>query len=138
MRCRCTCPGATVWMTGRTTADRLAVAYALAERLLTEGRRVEVLDRFGDLAGDVRRTGLLAEVLARNGVVVIVPCAERSAPAVRTRHEASGTRYVEVSVGGQQSPRDSVAAVWGLLTGALPTTEPATSAADRGPAHEHC
>ncbi|MBD0843783.1 hypothetical protein [Streptomyces sp. TRM68416] len=103
-------------MTGRPTADRLAAAYALAERLQAERRRVEVLDRYDDLCADPGRLGLVAEVLARNGVVVIVPCAAESAPAVRSRHAASGTRYLEVSVTGRTSPEESAAAVHGLLT----------------------
>jgi adenylylsulfate kinase len=113
---RCTCPGATVWVTGACTADRLAAAYALAERLTAEGRRVEVLDRYDDLEGDPRRTGLLAEVLARNGIVAIVPCTTRGVTAVRDRHAASGTRYVEIDVdepAGQEYP---VATMYGLVT----------------------
>jgi adenylylsulfate kinase len=115
--CRCTCSGATVWVTGPSTADRLATAYALAERLAAEQRRVEVLDRYDDLRTDTGRTGLLAEVLARNGVVAIVPCAPQSVTAVRDRHAASGTRYVEVSVTARDSPHDTAATMHGLLAG---------------------
>ncbi|MGW0762847.1 hypothetical protein ACWD1Y_41355 [Streptomyces sp. NPDC002814] len=119
-------------MTGRTTADRRAAAYALAERLLAERRRVEVLDRFHDPAMDAERMGLMAEVLARNGVVAIVPCAPEGLAAVRVRHEASGTRYVEMCVAGRDSPEDSAAAVHSLLVGrsrrstlsAAPTAHP--------------
>jgi adenylylsulfate kinase len=102
-------------VTGRATADRRAAAYALAERLLAERRRVEVLDRFHGPAVDAERTGLTAEVLARNGVVAIVPCAPEGLAAVRARHEASGTRYVEVCVAGRDSPEDSASAVHSLL-----------------------
>ncbi|MEV0634004.1 hypothetical protein AB0I77_03315 [Streptomyces sp. NPDC050619] len=116
-RYRCTCPGATVWVTGPPLADRLAAAYALADRLAAERRRVEVLDRFDGPGTNAERAGLLAEVLARNGVVAIVPCAAEAVAAVRARHEASGTRYVEVCVAGRESPQDSVAAVQGLLAG---------------------
>ncbi|MFF3502372.1 hypothetical protein [Streptomyces sp. NPDC003247] len=104
-------------MTGPSTADRLAAAYALAERLTAEWRRVEVLDRYDDLGADTRRTGLLAEVLARNGVVAIVPCAPRSVAAVRDRHAASGTRYVEVRVDERDTPERTAAAMHGLLAG---------------------
>lgn len=114
-RCRCSCPGATVWVTGRPLADRLAAAYALAERLLAQARRVTVLDRYDDLRADAARLGLVAEVLARNGLVVIVPCAAEGFAAVRSRHEASGTRYVEVSVTGRKSPEESASAVLGRL-----------------------
>lgn len=117
VKCRCTCPGATVWVTGEPAADRRAAAYALAERLLTEHRRVEVLDRFHGPAMDAEHTGLIAEVLARNGIVAIVPCSPEGIAAVRARHEASGTRYVEVCVAGRDSPQDSAAAVHSLLVG---------------------
>ncbi|MFE6287215.1 adenylyl-sulfate kinase [Streptomyces sp. NPDC057877] len=117
VRCRCTCPGATVWVTGDCAADRLAAAYALAERLHAERRRVEVLDRFDDLGTDARRVGLIAEVLARNGVVAVVPCAPRTMAAVRARHAASDTRYLEVCVDGRRSPQESALAVHGRLAG---------------------
>ncbi|QOV33979.1 hypothetical protein IM697_27860 [Streptomyces ferrugineus] len=104
-------------MTGPSTADRLAAAYTLAERLTAERHRVEVLDRFHDLGADTWRTGLLAEVLARNGVVVIVPCAAQSVTAVRDRHAASGTRYMEVTVAERDSPHSAAAAMHCLLTG---------------------
>ncbi|MEV8546559.1 hypothetical protein [Streptomyces sp. NPDC051572] len=104
-------------MTGQRPADRLAAAYALADRLLAEQRRVEVLDRFGGLGTDLERTGVMAEVLARNGVVAIVPCAAESVAAVRTRHEASGTRYIEVSAVGREGLADSATAVQRLLVG---------------------
>jgi adenylylsulfate kinase len=108
-----------VWLTGAPTADRRSAAYALAERLQAEQRRVEVLDRLDGPFADAGRVGLMAEVLARNGVVVIVPCAAESVAAVRERHQASGTRYLEVQVpvAGQRSPEASTAAVHGLLVG---------------------
>jgi adenylylsulfate kinase len=106
-----------VWLTGAPTADRRSAAYALAERLRAEQRRVEVLDRLDGPFADAGRVGLMAEVLARNGVVVIIPCAAESVAAVRERHQASGTRYIEVPVAGQRSPEASTAAVHGLLVG---------------------
>lgn len=114
---RCSCPGATVWLTGPSAADRLAVASLLAERLLEERRRVEVLDRFDDLGGDARGLGVMTEVLARNGVVAIVPCAGGDATSVRARHEASHTHYVEVSTAGQDGPEQTAVAVYELLVG---------------------
>ncbi|MEU9736675.1 hypothetical protein [Streptomyces sp. NPDC048002] len=102
-------------MTGLPLADRLAAAYALAERLTARDRRVTVLDRYDDLRADVARLGLVAEVLARNGVIVVVPCAEEGSAAVRIRHEASGTRYLEVSVTGRKSPEESASDVIGRL-----------------------
>ncbi|MGW5422622.1 adenylyl-sulfate kinase [Streptomyces sp. NPDC003943] len=112
----CTCwPGATVWLTGLPSSGKTTIAHAMAERMRAGGRRVEVLD--GDeiratlSAGlgfsredrntHVQRIGLVAEVLARNGVLVLVPVIAPYADqreAVRKRHEASDTPYLEVHV----------------------------------------
>jgi adenylylsulfate kinase len=108
-------PGATVWLTGLPSAGKTTIATALAERLRRESHRVEILD--GDVirsflsAGlgfsredrhtNVQRIGLVAEVLARNGVIVLVPVIAPyadSREAVRVRHEKSGTPYLEVHV----------------------------------------
>jgi adenylylsulfate kinase len=112
----CTCrPGATVWLTGLPSAGKTTIATALARRLRRDRRRVEVLDgdeirRFlsaglgfsrADRHLNVQRIGLVAEVLARNGVMVLVPVIAPyadSRDSVRRRHEKSGTRYLEVHV----------------------------------------
>ncbi|MFJ4682871.1 adenylyl-sulfate kinase [Streptomyces sp. NPDC091377] len=107
--------GATVWLTGLPSAGKTTIAYQLAGRLTAEGRRVEVLD--GDeirefiSAGlgfsredrdtNVRRIGYLAELLARNGVLALVPVIApyaASRDAVRGRHQHSATAYLEVHV----------------------------------------
>ncbi|MFF8640858.1 adenylyl-sulfate kinase [Streptomyces sp. NPDC015345] len=107
--------GATVWLTGLPSAGKTTIAYELAGRLREEGRRVEVLD--GDeireflSAGlgfsredrhtNVQRIGYVAELLARNGVLALVPVIAPfadSREAVRKRHQANGTAYVEVHV----------------------------------------
>lgn len=116
VQCRCTCAGATVWVTGRSLADRRAAAYAMAERLAAEGRRVQVLDRFDGSGARSERTGMTAAVLARNGIVAIVPCATEGAVTVRARHEASGIRYVEMSVTGKDAPQESAAMLKKLFT----------------------
>jgi adenylylsulfate kinase len=107
--------GATIWLTGLPSAGKTTIAYALAERLRAEGRRVEVLDGdeireflsaglgFGreDRDTNVRRIGFVAELLASNGVQVLVPVIAPyadSREAVRKRHQAEGTPYVEVHV----------------------------------------
>ncbi|WP_405951122.1 adenylyl-sulfate kinase [Streptomyces prunicolor] len=107
--------GATVWLTGLPSAGKTTIAQHLGERLRAEGHRVEVLDgdevrRFlsaglgfsrEDRNTNVQRIGLVSEVLARNGVLslvpVIAPYAD-SREAVRKRHEASATPYIEVHV----------------------------------------
>ncbi|NUS11912.1 MAG: adenylyl-sulfate kinase [Streptomyces sp.] len=107
--------GATVWLTGLPSAGKTTIARALAERLRAAGRRVEVLD--GDeireflSAGlgftredrhtNVQRIGFVAELLAAHGVLVLVPVIAPyadSREAVRKRHQAKGTGYVEVHV----------------------------------------
>ncbi|MFE0101898.1 adenylyl-sulfate kinase [Streptomyces sp. NPDC059009] len=107
--------GATVWLTGLPSAGKTTIAYELAGTLRAGGHRVEVLD--GDeireflSAGlgfsredrhtNVQRIGFVAELLARNGVLALVPVIAPfadSREAVRKRHQANGTAYVEVHV----------------------------------------
>ncbi|MCM2422266.1 adenylyl-sulfate kinase [Streptomyces sp. RKAG293] len=107
--------GATVWLTGLPSAGKTTVAFALADRLRDAGHRVEVLD--GDeireflSAGlgftredrhtNVQRIGFVAELLASNGVKVLVPVIAPyadSREAVRGRHQKQGTPYLEVHV----------------------------------------
>jgi adenylylsulfate kinase len=107
--------GATVWLTGLPSAGKTTIAYELAGRLREEGHRVEVLDgdeireflssglgfSRADRDTNVRRIGFLAELLSRNGVKALVPVIAPyadSREAVRGRHEAGGTAYLEVHV----------------------------------------
>jgi len=107
--------GATVWLTGLPSAGKTTIAKAAAAALSADGCRVEVLD--GDVvrrslspglgysraerAENVQRIGFVAEVLARNGVLVLAAVVSPHSDAramVRARHAASGTPYYEVHV----------------------------------------
>ncbi len=107
--------GATLWLTGLSGAGKTTIADAVAQRLRVGGRRVEVLDgdelRRGLSAGlgfsredrdtHVRRVGFVAELLARHGVIVLVPVIAPYASTrddVRAAHDARGTGYLEVHV----------------------------------------
>ena len=105
--------GATLWFTGLPSSGKTTLAHALAKRLTKAGHeRVEVLD--GDVAREhltrglgfsredrdenVRRIGWVAELLSRNGVIVL--CAVISPyravrDELRVRHQG---RFVEVYV----------------------------------------
>jgi adenylyl-sulfate kinase len=78
--------GLTVWFTGLSGAGKSTIANALAAELRARGRRVEILD--GDVVREnlskglgfskedrdinIRRIGFVAELLTRNGVIVLV------------------------------------------------------------------
>jgi adenylylsulfate kinase len=80
------CRGLTIWLTGLPCSGKSTVARQLARRLLERGRKVEVLD--GDIIRqnlshglgftsedrdrNIRRVAFVAQLLARNGVIVIV------------------------------------------------------------------
>ncbi|WP_248003169.1 adenylyl-sulfate kinase [Streptomyces sp. RLB1-33] len=100
--------GATVWLTGLPSAGKTTIARILGTRLKTEGHRVEVLDgdeirRFlsaglgfsrEDRNTNVQRIGLVAEVLARNGVLAVVPVI---APYADSRDARSRSRRSPVT-----------------------------------------
>ena len=108
-------PGATVWLTGLPSAGKSTIARALADRLRAEGHRVELLDgdelrthltadlgfSRSDRDTNVQRVGFVARLLARNGIIVLVPVIAPYAAArakVRSEHDADGTTFVEVHV----------------------------------------
>lgn len=104
----------TVWLTGLPSSGKSTIASAVADRIRPV-RATEILDgdvirreffpELGyskdDRVENVRRIGGMAAMLARNGVVVIVPVIApyRSArEAVRRQHQDSGLGFVEVFV----------------------------------------
>ena len=108
-------PGVTIWLTGLSGAGKSTIAYALADELRGRGRRVEVLDgdelreafspglgfSRADRDAHVGRVGYLARMLAKHGVVALVPVIapyEQTRAAVRAGHESDGTTYLEVHV----------------------------------------
>lgn len=107
--------GATVWFTGLPSAGKSTVARALADELTRRGRAVEVLDgdeirrhlsaglgfSRQDRDANVARIGFVARLLARHGVLVLVPVIAPYAAAreeARKLHEADGGRFLEVYV----------------------------------------
>ncbi|MET9914676.1 adenylyl-sulfate kinase [Streptomyces sp. NPDC006476] len=104
-----------MWLTGLPSAGKSTIAAEVAARLQSEGRRVEILDgdavRTALSAGlgfsredrdtHVRRVGMVAEVLARNGVIVLVPVIapyRSSRETNRLRHDLARVPYVEIHV----------------------------------------
>jgi adenylylsulfate kinase len=103
--------GLTVWLTGLSGAGKTTIANAVCAELLAHGFRVESLD--GDvvrknLCGDlgyskedrnenIRRIGFVAELLTRNGTIVLVSAIS---PYRQLREEirAKITDYLEVYV----------------------------------------
>lgn len=107
--------GATVWLTGLSGAGKTSIAEALIGLLRAAGREVEMLDgdelRRGLSAGlgfsredrdiHVRRVGFVAELLARHGVITLVPVIApytATRDEVRAQHDAHGTKYLEVHI----------------------------------------
>lgn len=110
-----TTQGATVWLTGLSGAGKSTIANGVAQRLAADGRAVEVLDgdelraalspglgfTRADRDAHVGRVGYLARMLARHGVIALVPViAPYAGPraAIRAAHQSEGTAYVEVHV----------------------------------------
>ena len=107
--------GATVWLTGLPSSGKSTIAHGCEPELRARGLRVEVLDGDAvrphlaaargfsreDRAVNIRRIGWVAELLARNGVLVLVSAIAPFRDVrdqVRAAHEANGTAYQEVHV----------------------------------------
>lgn len=104
--------GFTLWFTGMSGAGKSTLAAAIRDLLVSAGHRVEVLDgdqvrmhlseglgfSKADRDTNVRRVGLIARLLARNGVVVITAMISPyrdTRDEVRRSHEAP---FIEVFV----------------------------------------
>jgi ATP sulfurylase/adenylyl-sulfate kinase len=103
--------GVTIWLTGLSGAGKSTVSTPLAAELERRGRRVEILD--GDAVREnlskgltfskedrhtnIRRIGYVAELLTRNGVVVITAAISPYA-AIRDEVRARIGDFVEVHV----------------------------------------
>lgn len=91
----CAC-GVTVWLTGSPGDGAMPLAQALADLLRGAGYQVAVLE-----AKEPRRAGLTAEVLARNGWLVLVACTpdhRQDCDTARQRHATSGTQFLDIRV----------------------------------------
>lgn len=103
--------GFTVWLTGLSSAGKSTLARHVADRLRQAGYKVESLD--GDIVRqrlcrdlgfskedrdeNIRRIGFVAELLSRNGVVVIVS-AISPYRAVREEMRRQIPNFVEIYV----------------------------------------
>ena len=107
--------GATVWLTGLPSSGKSTIAHGCEPELQARGLRVEVLDgdavrphlaaargySRADRAINIRRIGWVAELLARNGVLVLVSAIAPFRDVrgqVRDAHAQNGTPYLEVHV----------------------------------------
>ena len=105
--------GTTLWLTGLPSAGKTTLALALARVLRERGADAEVLDgdevrthlsaglgfSRQDRETQVTRIGYVAELLARHGVIVIVPVIapyQDARDKVRAHHESHGTPILQV------------------------------------------
>lgn len=104
-------PGMTLWFTGLSGAGKTTISKAVEQELREQGYKVEVLD--GDIVREnltkglgfskadrdenIRRIGFVAQLLTRNGVIVIVSAIS---PYREIRDEVRGKigNFVEVFV----------------------------------------
>lgn len=103
--------GFTLWLTGMSGAGKSTISDQLMERFRAAGAKVELLD--GDVVRtnlsqglgfsredrdiNIRRIGFVAELLSRNGVIVVVAAIS---PYRETREEVKGkiANFLEVFV----------------------------------------
>ena len=103
--------GVVVWFTGFSGAGKSTIAEALTEKLRFEGYQLEVLDgdeirenltkdlgfSKEDRDTNIRRIGFVAKLLARNGVIVLIPVISPYR-AIREEMRANIDNFLEVFV----------------------------------------
>lgn len=103
--------GVAVWFTGFSGAGKSTIAEALTKKLISAGYQLEVLDgdeirenltkdlgfSKEDRDTNIRRIGFVAKLLARNGVIVLVP-AISPYRAIREEMREQISNFVEVFV----------------------------------------
>ena len=103
--------GVAVWFTGFSGAGKSTIAEALTKKLKSEGYQLEVLDgdeirenltkdlgfSKEDRDTNIRRIGFVAKVLARNGIIVLVPVISPYR-AIREEMRANIDNFLEVFV----------------------------------------
>ena len=103
--------GVAVWFTGYSGAGKSTIANALTKELIAKGFNIEVLDgdeirenltkglgfSKEDRDTNIRRIGFVAKLLARNGVIVLVPVISPYR-AIREEMRAQIDDFVEVFV----------------------------------------
>jgi len=104
--------GAVIWLTGLPSAGKSTIAKVMERRLFDRGRGVILLDgdtlRAGlngdlgftpeDRSENVRRTGEVAALLARNGMIALVALVSPSASDRKAVRESAGQHFHEVFV----------------------------------------
>jgi adenylylsulfate kinase len=103
--------GVVVWFTGFSGAGKSTIAEALTDKLRSQGYQLEVLDgdeirenltkdlgfSKEDRDTNIRRIGFVSQLLARNGVIVLVPVISPYR-AIREEMRANINNFVEVFV----------------------------------------
>jgi adenylylsulfate kinase len=104
--------GATIWFTGLSGAGKTTISTEVAKKLRNRGLKVEVLDgdivrlnltrdlgfSRADRAENIRRIGFVAQLLTRNGVVVLVSAISPYQDVRQEVREKIGSNFIEVYV----------------------------------------